>query len=194
MRTTVPIATHLGKPFFAKKGDTPMDAIGLLKRDHTEVKELFSQVEELSERATATRGKLCEKIVQALELHTKIEEGIFYPAFRSRAEDSEEREKILEAFEEHAVAKMLIGELQSMDPSDETFGPKLNVLIEAVRHHIKEEEGKIFKMARDLFEKDELNELGEELESAKMSGGAMPRQSRSSTGEIETTGTRRPAH
>ncbi|HKE37693.1 MAG TPA: hemerythrin domain-containing protein [Candidatus Baltobacteraceae bacterium] len=170
-----------------------MDAIALLKRDHTEVKELFSQAEELSERATATRGKLCEKIVRALELHTKIEESIFYPAFRQRAEDAEEREKILEAFEEHNVAKTLIGELQKLEPSDETFQPKLTVLIESVRHHIKEEEGQIFKMARDLFDKDELNELGAELETAKSEGGETPARSRALTGEVETEGTRRPA-
>lgn len=169
-----------------------MDAIALLKRDHTEVKQLFSEVEELSERATASRGKLCEKITQALELHTKIEEGIFYPAFKSRAEDSEEREGILEAYEEHAVAKMLVGELQSMDPSDETFSPKLTVLMESVRHHIKEEEGKIFKMARDLFDKDELNELGEQLETAKTEEGRAPAPSGSRRGEIESTA-RRPA-
>jgi hemerythrin-like domain-containing protein len=169
-----------------------MDAIALLKRDHAEVKELFSQVEELSERATASRAKLCEKIVRALELHTKIEEGIFYPAFRSRAEDEEEREKILEAFEEHNVAKMLIGELQSLDPSDETFQPKLMVLVESVRHHIKEEEGELFKMARQLFDKEELDELGAELETAKSEGGEAPAQTRSRTGDVAAS-TRRPA-
>ncbi|HEY1978352.1 MAG TPA: hemerythrin domain-containing protein [Candidatus Baltobacteraceae bacterium] len=167
-----------------------MDAIALLKRDHTEVKEMFTQVEELSERATATRAKLCEKIVQALDLHTKIEENVFYPAFRARAEDEEEREKILEAFEEHNVAKMLIGELQNLDPADETFQPKLMVLIESVRHHIKEEEGQLFKMARDLFDKDELNALGEELETAKAAGGEAPAKAGTRTGEIES---RRPA-
>lgn len=164
-----------------------MDAIALLKRDHAEVKELFSQAEELSERATASRGKLCEKITQALELHTKIEEGIFYPAFKSRAEDSEERETVLEAYEEHAVAKMLIGELQAMDPSDETFSPKLTVLMESVRHHIKEEEGKIFKMARELFDKDELNGLGEQLEAAKSEEGRALKTARSRRGEVAST-------
>ncbi|HZY98982.1 MAG TPA: hemerythrin domain-containing protein [Candidatus Baltobacteraceae bacterium] len=169
-----------------------MDAIALLKRDHDEVKELFEQVEGTGERAAATRGKLFEKIDQALELHTKIEEGIFYPAFRSRAEDAQERDQVLEALEEHAVAKTLLSELQSLDPNDETFKPKLTVLIESVRHHIKEEEGKLFKMARDLFDKDELNELGEEIETAKAQGGEMPVR-RTLTGEIETKGTRRPS-
>jgi hemerythrin-like domain-containing protein len=162
-----------------------MDAISLLKRDHAEVKELFEQAESLSERASASRGKLREKIARALDLHTKIEEEIFYPAFRSRAEDSEEREKILEAFEEHAVAKMLLGELESLDPADETFQPKLMVLAEAVRHHIKEEEGKIFKMARRLFDRDELTELGEKLETAKTEEGGVTARGRSRKGEIE---------
>ncbi|MBV8283707.1 MAG: hemerythrin domain-containing protein [Candidatus Eremiobacteraeota bacterium] len=164
-----------------------MDAIALLKRDHAEVKEMFEQVEALSERATATRGKLFQKIDAALELHTQIEEQVFYPAFKERAEDSEEREKILEAFEEHHVAKAVIAELKELDPSDETFAPKLNVLMEAVRHHIKEEEGQLFKMARELFDRDELTELGERLEAAKNEGGGSrpaPR-SRSRSGEVE---------
>jgi hemerythrin-like domain-containing protein len=171
-----------------------MDAIALLKRDHAEVKELFSQVEGLGERAAASREKLFEKIDRALEVHAKIEEEIFYPAFRSRAEDSEERDQVLEALEEHAVAKTLLGELQNLDPSDETFKPKLTVLIESVRHHIKEEEGKLFKMARDLFDGDDLDQLGEELESAKAEEeGATSPATRSRKGEIETETTRRPA-
>ena len=170
-----------------------MDAIALLKRDHAEVKDMFDQVEGLGERASASRAKLFQKIDRALELHTKIEEEIFYPAFKSRAEDSEEREKVLEAFEEHAVAKMLLGELQSLDPGDEKYQAKLMVLIESVRHHIKEEEGKLFKMARDIFDREELAQLGEQIERAKERGGetaGRPRTTR--TGEVEAPG-RRPA-
>jgi len=168
-----------------------MDAIALLKRDHAEVKELFEQVEALGERAAASREKLFEKIDRALELHTSIEENIFYPAFRSRVEDTEERDQILEAFEEHAVAKTLLDQLQGLDPSDETFKPKLMVLIESVRHHIKEEEGKLFKMARDLFDRDELDQLGEQLESAKVDEEGADSKPRTTRGEVGTA--RRPA-
>jgi hemerythrin-like domain-containing protein len=144
-----------------------MDAIALLKQDHAEVKELFKQVDALGERANATRAKLFAKIDSALEVHTQIEEEIFYPTFKARAEDSQEREEVLEALEEHGIAKMLLQELQELEPSDEAFQPKLSVLMEAVQHHIKEEEGTLFKMARELFDRDELSNLGEQLAAAK---------------------------
>lgn len=163
-----------------------MDAIALLKQDHTEVKKLFSEVEALGERAHASRRKLFQKISEALELHTMIEENVFYPAFRSRAEDTEERDQVLEALEEHGVAKILLGELQGLPPTEETFKPKLSVLMESVRHHIKEEEGQLFKTARNLFDVEELKELGERLQSAKKILPVEPARPKSRRGEVET--------
>ncbi|MBV8491718.1 MAG: hemerythrin domain-containing protein, partial [Candidatus Eremiobacteraeota bacterium] len=159
-----------------------MDALTLLKQDHAEVKELFAQFEALGERAVASKERLYRKIQDALELHTSLEEAIFYPALKQRAEDTEERDTVLEAFEEHAVAKNLIEQLRSLDPSEETFVPKITVLMESVRHHIKEEEGPLFKIARQLMEKDELAELGEEMAEAKRQARQNKRSS--VTGEV----------
>lgn len=149
-----------------------VDALKLLKEDHKKVKMLFGEVEELGERASSARKKLFQKIDEELTVHSKIEETIFYPEFRRRAEDSEERDEVLEAYEEHSIVKTLIGELENLDPKDETYKPKLSVLKDMVDHHVKEEENTMFKMARDIFEKDELEEIGERLMEAKEQMGA----------------------
>lgn len=149
-----------------------MDALKLLKEDHKKVKALFGEVEELGDRASASRKKLFQQIDQELTVHAKVEETIFYPEFRRRAENGEEREEVLEAYEEHHVVKTIIAELEDLDPKDETYKPKLKVLKDMVEHHVKEEEGPMFRMAHELFDKAELEELGERIMAAKQQMGA----------------------
>ena len=149
-----------------------MDAIKLLKEDHKKVKTLFGEVEELGDRASGSRKKLFQQIDEELTLHAKIEETIFYPEFRRRAEKGEEREEVLEAYEEHHVVKNIIAELEDLDPKDETYKAKLSVLKEMVEHHVKEEEGPMFRMAHELFSKEELEELGQRIMAAKEKAGA----------------------
>ena len=149
-----------------------MDALSLLKKDHANVKTLFKEIEGLGDRAHTARKNLFQKIDEELALHAEIEEKVFYPAFKQRAKDSEERDEVLEAYEEHALVKALLAELENMEPKDESYKPKLNVLMELVKHHVKEEEGTLFPMARELFGPDELKELGDELQRAKENSGA----------------------
>lgn len=146
-----------------------MDVITLLKNDHREVKEMFDRAERLGERAGQQRGRLGEQICKALEVHSKFEEEQFYPRFRERAEDHEEREQLLEALEEHGIVDRLVNELKGMDASDERYEAKLTVVMESARHHIKEEEREMFPMVRELFEREELMELGERFMEAKRS-------------------------
>ncbi|MBV9148405.1 MAG: hemerythrin domain-containing protein [Candidatus Eremiobacteraeota bacterium] len=140
-----------------------MDALTLLKNDHTKVKGLFKEVEALGDRATTSRERLFKEIDRELKLHSEAEEKIFYPAFKQHAEDSEEREEVAEAYEEHAIVANLIGELEDLDPGDERYKAKLNVMIELVKHHADEEESVMFKEAREIFDKSELDQLGEKI-------------------------------
>lgn len=150
-----------------------MDALSLLKKDHAKVKGLFKEVEGLGDRAAGARKKLFEQIDQELELHARIEEQIFYPAFKKKAaKDSEKKDEVLEAYEEHAIVKHLLGELKAMEPRDETYKPKIQVLMELVQHHVKEEESEMFKMARELFKPNELDVLGQQIAEAKQLAGA----------------------
>jgi len=137
-----------------------MKATDLLKKQHREVKALFKKVEGTDN--PRTRRELMQEIASRLEGHTLIEEEIFYPAVRG-LETQKAEEMILEAYEEHHVVKLVLGELPRVNPEDERFEAKMTVLSELVQHHVEEEEKEMFKLAQKLG-KDELTSLGEQME------------------------------
>jgi hemerythrin-like domain-containing protein len=137
-----------------------MNAIDLLTQDHDRIKPLLAQIKETTERAEKTRSELFSRIKEELTIHEIIEEEIFYPALK---EHPKAKDIVLEGYEEHDVVSRLMGELDGMEPTDEHFGPKAKVMAENVEHHIEEEEGEMFKKARQVFEADELTELGERM-------------------------------
>ena len=122
------------------------DAISLLMADHKKVKQLFRKF------AKAHEGEdieLCKEIVETacneLEMHTTLEEEIFYPAARETVKD----ESLLdEAAVEHESAKSLIEQLKSLDPDDPKWAACFIVLGEYVNHHIKEEENELFPQSK----------------------------------------------
>ena len=145
-----------------------MVAIALLKKDHRTVESLFARFEKKPSK------EIADRFVRELAIHAAIEEQVFYPVLRKRAESEkleEAEEKVLEALEEHHVAKWVLSEIQDLDEDDERFEAKCMVLIESVRHHVKEEEGPLFRFARRLLDRSQLAELGKVLRKAK---GAAP--------------------
>jgi Hemerythrin HHE cation binding domain len=139
-----------------------MDPIKFLMKQHREVEALFKKIEQ-TEKANE-RKELMGQIKQKLELHTTIEEDIFYPAIRELDTDKAE-EMVLEAYEEHHVVKLVLAELPKVDPEDERFEAKMTVLKELVEHHVEEEEqdkGGLFKLAKKLG-KEHLEELGDRM-------------------------------
>lgn len=147
-----------------------MDATTLLKEDHRKVEELLKEVQGLSESAHVSRQKLFRKIDEELTVHSKIEEKIFYPALKAKADAAKEddtEQEVLEAYEEHANIKEMLEKLASLEPTDETYNAKLQVLGDLVKHHVHEEEHVMFKEAHSLFSKDELDAIGERLARAK---------------------------
>ena len=149
-----------------------MDAIALLKADHAEVEKLFKRFEGLGPRAHKTRLDIAKKVIAALSRHATIEEQVLYPAVRAQLPD--ETDTVLEALEEHHVAKWLLSELDRMTPDDERFTAKFTVLAESVRHHVQEEEGEMFPKLRKSFSKRQLDELGESLSTAKKTASTKP--------------------
>ena len=143
------------------------DAIALLKADHKKVKGLLEQLEATTERGAAKRKKLLTRIDTELKAHTSIEETIFYPAFRDAVRKKEDREMYFEAVEEHHVVKLVLPEIAATDPSSEEFGAKAKVLKELVTHHAKEEERDMFPEAKKALSKDELEQLGEQMQASK---------------------------
>ncbi len=74
---------------------------------------------------------------------------------------------MLEALEEHHIVKVTCAELEKMQPSDERFAAKMQVLIENVKHHIKEEEEELFPKLRKVFSREDLVVMGEDMRAAK---------------------------
>ena len=141
-----------------------MDAIKLLKEDHARIKPLLAELKETTDRAEKTRGELFSRIKQELTIHELIEEEIFYPTLR---EHPKAKEIVLEGYEEHDVVSRLMGELDGMDATDERFGPKAKVMAENIEHHIEEEEGEMFKTARTVLSRNQLQELGTLMQAMK---------------------------
>lgn len=123
------------------------DATALLQRDHAEVKKLFRQYEKLAkaEAEGEERQTLAEQICSMLTVHATVEEEIFYPAAR---EAEVEDDLLDEAEVEHASAKDLIAQIQSMSPDDDLYDAKVTVLGEYIEHHVQEEENEMFPKCR----------------------------------------------
>ncbi|HVE84756.1 MAG TPA: hemerythrin domain-containing protein [Myxococcales bacterium] len=142
-----------------------MDAIGLLKEDHRAVKALFEQYESLGDEAEVAKRELADRIIRDLSIHAAIEEQFLYPYAKQR--DERLAKLVYEALEEHNVAKWELAAVQRLQPSDERFDAKMFVLMENVRHHIREEEEKLLPRLAQTCDRAELDALADALRHAK---------------------------
>jgi hemerythrin superfamily protein len=149
-----------------------MDAIALLKADHKTVETLFRKFEQAGRNARKFKRKLVDQIVRELAVHAVIEEQVLYPSIRAKATPLEDQ--VLEALEEHHVAKWLLKELENLPPEAERFDAKVKVLIENVRTHVKEEERTLFPQVRKAFSPQELRDMAEALMLARRAAPTRP--------------------
>ncbi len=149
-----------------------MDAITLLKDDHHTVEQLFTRFEQAGDRAHVQKRQIVDQIIEELSVHLAIEEQVFYPVARAAVGDTEDI--VLESLEEHHVIKWLLSELADMDPKHERFTAKTTVLMENVRHHVKEEETDFFPKVRQQLDRSELADLGQALADAKKTAPTRP--------------------
>jgi hypothetical protein len=143
-----------------------MNAIQLLKHDHKTVRGLFRQFAQLGAGAHERKRKTAERTCEELEMHTRIEEEIFYPAVEGSGGDRG-TELVAEAREEHQVADDLLGRLKEMTPAEEDYDATFKVLQENVEHHIKEEEGEMFPFTERALEGADLEDLGARMAARK---------------------------
>jgi hemerythrin superfamily protein len=141
------------------------NAIDFLKADHTHVKALFQQYDAAGNRAYQKKQGIAEEVFTELEVHTTLEEELFYPAMK-RNTDQDGKDLVAEAIEEHHVVTMLMEELQGLDLKDERYDAKFKVLMENVEHHIEEEEGKMFPEAEEALG-ERLERLGTQMQERK---------------------------
>jgi hemerythrin-like domain-containing protein len=137
------------------------DAIVLLKDEHKEIRKAFRDYSAAGERAEKRKGQLVDRIIELLTIHTYIENEVMYPRVRELLPDLED--DVLESYEEHHVADLLVMELAAMSPGDERFDAKTTVLIENVEHHMDEEEEEWFPQVRSGLGRKQLQEIGAEM-------------------------------
>jgi hypothetical protein len=143
-------------------GDT--DAIALLEADHRRLENLLKQGGETTERAIKGRAELLATITSELNMHELVEEKILYPVLQAHPEA---RDIVLEGFQEHHVADLVLKELHEVAQDNEQWGAKFKVLKEGIEHHIQEEEGPMFRTARGVLSREELQDMGTRMKKMK---------------------------
>jgi len=148
-----------------------MDALALLTADHNRVRGMFSRFQEAKEAEDATRmGALAVEIFTELDVHTTIEEDIFYPWARDLSDEI--AEMIDEGLQEHHVVKILMEEMDGFEPGDDEWTAKMTVLIENVEHHAGEEESDMFPSVRSHSNVNERDTIGVRMDTRKGELGA----------------------
>src|ERR1041384_764209 len=147
-----------------------MDAFELLKADHQKVSGLFDELEAATGKAKLS---VFAQIKSELELHTHIEETIFYPALEK---PEETHDLTLEAYEEHKVVKTLLAKLSGARTADDEWQAQAKVLRENVEHHVDEEENELFDKADDVLSDEEIEALGQRMDAEKARKQGRPAQ------------------
>lgn len=159
-------ASQRGRSPVARAGQA--DAVALLKADHKQLRHLLEELKD-AQGASSRRDKLLSQVEELLKTHTKIEEEIFYPAFRDVAMTKRDRQLFYEALEEHHAVDTILPEVASARAQPEVFAARAKVLKEIVEHHAEEEESDMFPRARKLLPPAELRRLGAEMAERKRS-------------------------
>jgi hemerythrin-like domain-containing protein len=150
------------------------DAIVILKDEHKEIRRAFREFGRTRDMETARRGEVVREIIELLTAHTYIENEVMYPRVREAVPAMEQ--DVLESYEEHHVADLLVAELDGMEPYEEGFGAKMTVLIENVEHHMDEEESEWFPRVRAALGRKPLQEIGRDLVRAREHAPTRPSQ------------------
>ena len=133
------------------------DAIDLLDEDHKKVERLFQQYKAAHEQNH--KRTLAQQICQELAVHARIEEEVFYPAFREATGD---QQMVQHSQKEHAEAMDLVHRIEAAQVDD-----KLMLDLEdAVLHHVNDEREKMFPQARKAPGLD-LQKLAQQLQARK---------------------------
>lgn len=141
------------------------NAIKLLKNDHDKVRKLLKEL--VGASAEQKRKELLEEVGKEIIIHSRIEEEIFYPAFREAGGKDHEK-MFFEAREEHrAVEELVLPDLKRASPGEEAFSGRAKVLKDLVEHHAEEEEDEMFEKAEKTMSDKELESLGERLSERK---------------------------
>jgi hemerythrin superfamily protein len=139
-----------------------MDIYNYLKKDHRKVSDLMKHV--LSARSPARREEIFDEINEELTLHAETEEATFYAALEN---EEETEEKIEGAEEDHEEIKIYLKKLSSLSADSEKWMELFGEFRQAVEHHVKDEEERIFPKAKQILSDEEAEQLSREMARLK---------------------------
>jgi hemerythrin-like domain-containing protein len=137
-----------------------MNILTQISNEHREIDKLFESLSDSKNSDSKVRQRLFDRLNTMLSIHTEVEEEVLYEVLEKR---TQHKQDVLEAKEEHQLARNLLEELEKLNCKDEKWMPKLIVLKENIEHHVKEEESRIFDYAKQTFGKAQLETLGKEF-------------------------------
>lgn len=144
-----------------------MTFLELIQQDHKKVQQTLEKLEH--GRGGKTRERDFSKLLELLLPHMHAEEQMFYPLLREEAD----AKLADEAEEEHIAVRKMLSDLEMIDFEHHRWSAKITVIAEMIRHHIKEEEGDIFKQARKIIDKQRDQALTRQFKSAKQQAAAV---------------------
>ena len=153
------------------------NAVQMIRQDHRKVEGLFKKFARA--KNNEAKKRIADQVTQELEVHTTLEEEIFYPAVRNELGDEE---MIDEANKEHRQAKEIIQELKTMDSEDDHLEEKFAELVECIKHHVEEEENEMLPKAKESAM--DLTNYGKQMSErkAELTGKTPTKSSRSKSG------------
>jgi hemerythrin superfamily protein len=131
---------------------------GIFKRlatEHGEVSALMMRVA-ASTKGSEVRRELFPKIRQELLAHAHAEEQEFYERVRNHPDAGG---LVEHSYDEHQEIEQLLETLAMTDTADESWHGMFMQLVKIVQHHVSEEEGKVFRKAKDLFSESDLEAI-----------------------------------
>ena len=162
------------------------NAVQMIRQDHKKVEGLFKKFDQAKNHGAKKR--IADQVVQELEVHTTLEEEIFYPAVQKELGD---KEMIDEAKHEHQQAKETIQELKMMAGEDEQFEEKFAELVECIKHHVQEEESEMLPKAEES--EMDLSHYGKQMSERKkeLTGKSKTRRPKAKAGRKSKSKSRR---
>jgi hypothetical protein len=145
-----------------------MSVLDTLAQDHRTLETTLSDLSATPHTERERRIHLFRDLQALLQAHSRSEEEVLYRPLHSALPDES---KVLEAYEEHHIADVLLLELGSECPDGGAgWTARVRVLEELLRHHIKEEESLLFTLAQDAFTPTVLARMDEEFRAVKHLG------------------------
>ena len=147
--------------------ETQRDVVDVLTADHREFDRIFTELEGLHGRTDADslrrKRELVDEVTIGLVKHSVAEETQVYP----RVEKQVDKDEAEHSKEEHAEAEETMKRLERMDPEDPEFDAVVAELIREIRHHVQEEERRMFTELRAAFSREDLVDMAEKVEAVK---------------------------